>query len=117
MRRVASRGGTIAIALGLLLGLAPTGCSRGGETPKHDGFRVALLTPGPVSDGGWNASAYEGLQRIGKELGADSLHYLSVEGLMKSVPSDPGINYCTACFTGRYPVQIELNANKYSTEE
>lgn len=72
MRRVASRGGTIALALGLLLGLAATGCSRGGETPKHDGFRVALLTPGPVSDGGWNASAYEGLQRIGKELGAET---------------------------------------------
>lgn len=34
-------------------------------------FRVALLTTGPVSDGGWNASAYEGLQRIKKELGAD----------------------------------------------
>jgi len=34
-------------------------------------FKVALLSPGPVSDAGWNASAYEGLLRIEKELGAE----------------------------------------------
>jgi basic membrane lipoprotein Med (substrate-binding protein (PBP1-ABC) superfamily) len=34
------------------------------------GFAVALLTPGPISDGGWNASAYEGLQLIKNRLGA-----------------------------------------------
>ncbi len=34
-------------------------------------FKVALLTPGPVSDAGWNAGAYEGLQLIKAELGAD----------------------------------------------
>lgn len=34
------------------------------------GFKVALLTTGPVTDGGWNQSAYEGLQRIQKDLGA-----------------------------------------------
>jgi basic membrane lipoprotein Med (substrate-binding protein (PBP1-ABC) superfamily) len=33
-------------------------------------FKAALLSPGPVSDAGWNASAYEGLLRIQKELGA-----------------------------------------------
>jgi len=37
-------------------------------------FRVALLTPGPVSDAGWNASAYEGLQKIKQELGAEIAH-------------------------------------------
>ncbi len=56
-------------------------------------------------------------QSIARELGVDSLHYLSVQGLMDSVPQEEGINYCTACFTGNYPVQIELSANKYSTEE
>jgi len=35
-------------------------------------FKVALLTPGPVSDAGWNASAFEGLQLIKKELGAET---------------------------------------------
>ncbi len=37
---------------------------------QHTGFKVALLSPGPVSDAGWNASAWEGLQRIKAELGA-----------------------------------------------
>jgi basic membrane lipoprotein Med (substrate-binding protein (PBP1-ABC) superfamily) len=45
------------------------------ETPKAPtGFRVALLTPGPVSDAGWNAGAYEGLKAIEKELGAKVSH-------------------------------------------
>jgi basic membrane lipoprotein Med (substrate-binding protein (PBP1-ABC) superfamily) len=37
-------------------------------------FKVALLTPGSIRDGGWNQSAYEGLERIQKELGAEIAH-------------------------------------------
>ncbi|MGO8672967.1 MAG: BMP family lipoprotein [Capsulimonadaceae bacterium] len=33
-------------------------------------FKVALLTTGPVTDGGWNESAYDGLLKIHKDLGA-----------------------------------------------
>ncbi len=45
--------------------------SCGKEVPsKNPGFSVALLTPGPVSDAGWNAGAYEGLKAIEKEMGA-----------------------------------------------
>ncbi|MGA6974223.1 MAG: BMP family protein, partial [Candidatus Binatus sp.] len=33
---------------------------------------MALLTPGPVSDAGWNAAAYEGLELIKSKLGADT---------------------------------------------
>jgi len=33
-------------------------------------FRVALLTPGPISDQAWNAGAYQGLLRIRDSLGA-----------------------------------------------
>ncbi len=33
-------------------------------------FKVALLTPGPISDAGWNAMAYEGLKAIESDLGA-----------------------------------------------
>jgi basic membrane protein A and related proteins len=36
------------------------------------GFQVALLTPGPVSDAGWNAAAYDGLQLIRQQLGAQT---------------------------------------------
>jgi len=34
-------------------------------------LKVALLTPGPVSDHAWNAAAYRGLMRIKDSLGAD----------------------------------------------
>lgn len=37
-------------------------------------FRVALLTPGPISDQSWNAAAYEGLNRIRDSLGASIAH-------------------------------------------
>jgi basic membrane protein A and related proteins len=37
-------------------------------------FRVGLLTPGSINDGGWNALAWEGVQRIQRELGAEVSH-------------------------------------------
>lgn len=41
-------------------------------TPPADGaVRVALVCEGAVNDGGWNAKAYEGLQRIENELGLE----------------------------------------------
>ncbi len=40
--------------------------------PPAGAFKVALLTTGPVTDGGWNQSAYEGLQRIRRTLGAQT---------------------------------------------
>jgi basic membrane lipoprotein Med (substrate-binding protein (PBP1-ABC) superfamily) len=48
------------------------GCER--QPDQHDSglrpFRVALLTPGPISDHGWNAGAYQGLLRVRDSLGA-----------------------------------------------
>ena len=43
------------------------------ETPvaAQHRMKVGLLTPGSVNDNGWNAIAYEGLQRIHRELGAE----------------------------------------------
>ena len=37
-------------------------------------FRVALLTPGPISDQSWNGGAYQGLLRIRDSLGATVSH-------------------------------------------
>lgn len=37
-------------------------------------FKVGLLTPGSINDGGWNAIAWEGLQRVKNELGAEIAH-------------------------------------------
>jgi basic membrane protein A and related proteins len=41
------------------------------EQTSDKNFRVALLTPGPVSDAGWNALAYEGLLKVRDQLGAE----------------------------------------------
>ena len=41
------------------------------DTPS---FRVALLTPGPISDQSWNGGAYQGLMRIRDSLGATVSH-------------------------------------------
>jgi len=55
-------------------GLILAGCHRGdvaNSNISQDRFRVALLTPGPISDAGWNAAAFEGLQLVRQRLGAD----------------------------------------------
>ena len=36
----------------------------------HEQFKIALLLPASITDGGWNAFAYDGLKAIEKELGA-----------------------------------------------
>jgi len=48
---------------------APTAAAT--TTPAAQPFKVALLSPGPVSDAGWNALAYEGLLAIRDQLGAE----------------------------------------------
>lgn len=55
--------------------LALTGCTRPPAERRaaaKPALRVALLTPGPVSDAGWNASAFDGLQLIKGRLGAET---------------------------------------------
>jgi basic membrane protein A and related proteins len=47
----------------------------GNDAPSAaDDFKVALLTPGPISDQSWNGGAYEGLIRIRDSLGAKVSH-------------------------------------------
>ncbi|MFH1977634.1 MAG: amidophosphoribosyltransferase [Pseudomonadota bacterium] len=46
-------------------------------------------------------------------LGLDSLHYLSIDGLLKSTGMEnPEENFCKACFDGCYPVQFDENLSK-----
>ena len=42
--------------------------------PARPALKVGLLTPGSINDGGWNAIAWEGLQRVKNELGAEVAH-------------------------------------------
>jgi len=46
------------------------------------------------------------VEQIRKFIEADSLAYLSEGELLEAVPHDNGQEYCTACFTGRYPIPI-----------
>ena len=43
---------------------------------------------------------------------ADSVAYLSLEGLLTAVGSDRG-SYCTSCYTGRYPVEFPRDEASY----
>lgn len=43
--------------------------------------------------------------KLAEWMGADSLAYLSYDGMLKSAPAQNG-GYCTACFSGDYPVKV-----------
>jgi amidophosphoribosyltransferase len=47
-------------------------------------------------------AAHQSVEEIRAFLGADSLAYLSLQGLLQTVAPD-GHRFCTACFTGDYP--------------
>ena len=49
----------------------------------HPVFKVALLTPGPISDQSWNGSAYEGLMRI-----KDSIAGAQVSNIQTTTPAE-----------------------------
>ncbi|MCD7983544.1 MAG: amidophosphoribosyltransferase [Desulfovibrio sp.] len=53
------------------------------------------------------------LPEIVSRLDVDSLHYLSIDGLLRSVMHSD--SYCLACFTGEYPVPCE-ECGKYRLE-
>jgi len=52
---------------------------------------------------------------ITKFIGADSLGYLSIEGLIEAVALPKEI-FCLACFTGDYPIPVQLEMDKLALE-
>lgn len=67
------------------------GCHFGIDTPYSDQLIATKLE----------------LEDIREMIGADSLGYLSMEGMVNSVGG--GNIYCKACFDGDYPMEIPLN--------
>jgi amidophosphoribosyltransferase len=57
-------------------------------------------------------AANQSLEEIRTFIDADSLGYLSLEGLLASVGSDRP-SYCTSCYTGHYPVAVPANERAY----
>jgi amidophosphoribosyltransferase len=51
------------------------------------------------------------VESIRQHIGADSLSYLSLDGLMRAV-EQPRDSFCTACFTGDYPMPVQLQMDK-----
>jgi amidophosphoribosyltransferase len=48
------------------------------------------------------------VEEIRRFIEADTLGYLSQEGLLKAVEDPDGRRHCSACFSGRYPVAVAL---------
>jgi amidophosphoribosyltransferase len=46
------------------------------------------------------------IEEIRQYTGADSLAYLSLEGLKKACRDGEKTSYCTACYTGKYPTKL-----------
>src|SRR5437588_487317 len=51
-------------------------------------------------------AANKSVEEICDYIGADSLAYLSLEGLKKACGEGEKISYCSACYTGNYPTDI-----------
>ncbi len=60
-------------------------CYLGMDTPNKDSLIAANMT----------------VEEISKMIGADSLYYLSLEGLMKAAGNN---GFCNGCFGGQYPI-------------
>ncbi|MBE9501283.1 MAG: amidophosphoribosyltransferase [Dehalococcoidia bacterium] len=60
-------------------------------------------------------AAQKEVPEIAQFIGADSLGYLSIEGLIESVAL-PKELFCLACFTGDYPVPVQLEMEKLALE-
>jgi amidophosphoribosyltransferase len=51
-------------------------------------------------------AANKSIEDIRQYIGADSLAYLSLDGLKKACGDGDKISYCSACYTGKYPTDI-----------
>ncbi len=60
-------------------------------------------------------AAQKSVPEIAEFIGADSLGYLSIEGLIKSVDLPKDI-FCLACFTGDYPIEVQVEMDKLALE-
>jgi amidophosphoribosyltransferase len=57
------------------------------------------------------------VDELGKFLGLDSFHYLSLDGLLDATGvQDPASRFCKACFDGCYPVEFDNGLSKHCLE-
>ncbi|MHB1419143.1 MAG: amidophosphoribosyltransferase [Bacillota bacterium] len=63
-------------------------------------------------------AAQQNIEQIRQYIQADSLHYLSLEGMLGAMSGNQE-GFCVACFNGKYPVKIPdpVQAGKFALEE
>ncbi len=52
------------------------------------------------------------INQIAKYLGVDSLEYLTIDEMLEAVSEAGEDNFCHACFSGKYPIPIDVNFKK-----
>ena len=52
------------------------------------------------------------IEEIRKYLGVDSLEYMTIDEMLEAVSEADSENFCTACFSGEYPTQVDKNFKK-----
>lgn len=60
-------------------------------------------------------SAQLNVEELCAHIGADSLAFLSLDGMMRAIER-PAERYCNACFTGNYPIPVPAVQPKLSFE-
>ena len=55
------------------------------------------------------------LEEIRDHIDADTLHFLSLDGMMRAIDRQSG--YCNACFTGVYPIDLDVQQTKTGFEK
>ena len=55
------------------------------------------------------------VDQIREFIEVDSLAYLSIEGMLGALGKPPG-HYCTACWSGRYPIPVDSSVSKFGLE-
>jgi amidophosphoribosyltransferase len=60
-------------------------------------------------------AAHKSVDEICEYIGADSLAYLTIAGMMKALKAENG--YCNACFTGEYPFSTPITLFELQEKE
>ena len=53
------------------------------------------------------ANRFDNVEKIREHLGVDSLEYMTEDELLESMVDHEPSEFCTACFTGKYPIPIK----------
>lgn len=62
------------------------------------------------------ACKFDNVDEIAKEIGVDSLAYLSIEATHK-IAEHASVGFCDGCFTGKYPIEVPKEQTKNKFEE